>query len=67
LLVPGVGTQGGNLQDVCKYGLSGNIGLLINSSRGIIYASNTDDFASVAAIKAKELQTEMSMILDNRS
>jgi len=67
LLVPGVGAQGGSLQDVCKYGLSENIGLLINSSRGIIYASNTDDFANVAAIKAKELQTEMSMILENRS
>jgi orotidine-5'-phosphate decarboxylase len=67
LLVPGVGAQGGNLQDVCKYGLSENIGLLINSSRGIIYASKTDDFARVAAIKAKELQTEMSMILESRS
>jgi len=67
LLVPGVGAQGGNLQDVCKYGLSENIGLLINSSRGIIYASNSDDFAEVAAIKAKELQVEMSVILENRS
>tara|TARA_B100000809_G_scaffold167653_1_gene165027 strand:+ start:21112 stop:21933 length:822 start_codon:yes stop_codon:yes gene_type:complete len=67
LLVPGVGAQGGNLQDVCKYGLSENIGLLINSSRGIIYASNSDDFAQVAAIKAKELQVEMSFILENRS
>jgi len=67
LLVPGVGAQGGNLQDVCKYGLSENIGLLINSSRGIIYASNSDDFAQVAAIKAKELQVEMSLILENRS
>jgi len=67
LLVPGVGAQGGNLQDVCKYGLSENIGLLINSSRGIIYASNSDDFAEVAAIKAKELQVEMSIILENRS
>ena len=67
LLVPGVGAQGGNLQDVCKYGLTQDIGLLINSSRGIIYASNTDDFAQVAAIKAKALQTEMSLILENRS
>ena len=66
LLVPGVGAQGGNLQDVCKYGLSENIGLLINSSRGIIYASNSTDFAQVAALKAKELQTEMSFILENR-
>jgi len=64
LLVPGVGAQGGNLQDVCKYGLSENIGLLINSSRGIIYASNSDDFATKAAIKAEELQKEMEVILN---
>ena len=64
LLVPGVGAQGGNLQDVCKYGLSENVGLLINSSRGIIYASNNDDFATKAAIKAEELQKEMEVILN---
>lgn len=63
LLVPGVGAQGGNLQDVCKYGMNKNIGLLINSSRGIIYASNNEDFASKAANKAKELQLQMSAIL----
>ena len=63
LLVPGVGAQGGNLQDVCKYGLSENVGLLINSSRGIIYASNNDDFAKKAALKAEELQKEMEVIL----
>ena len=63
LLVPGVGAQGGNLQDVCKYGLSENIGLLINSSRGIIYASNEHNFAEIAAEKAKELQSEMEIIL----
>jgi orotidine-5'-phosphate decarboxylase len=63
LLVPGVGAQGGNLQDVCKYGLSDNIGLLINSSRGIIYASKELNFAEVAAEKAKELQSEMAIIL----
>ena len=63
LLVPGVGAQGGNLQDVCKYGLSENIGLLINSSRGIIYASNDHNFAEIAAEKAKELQSEMEIIL----
>ncbi|MGK0412559.1 MAG: orotidine-5'-phosphate decarboxylase [Polaribacter sp.] len=63
LLVPGVGAQGGNLQDVCKYGLSKNIGLLINSSRGIIYASKEKDFASMAASKAEELQLEMQAIL----
>jgi orotidine-5'-phosphate decarboxylase len=63
LLVPGVGAQGGNLQDVCKYGLSENVGLLINSSRGIIYASKDKNFAEVAAQKAKELQSEMKIIL----
>ena len=63
LLVPGVGAQGGNLQDVCKYGLTENIGLLINSSRGIIYASKNEDFANAAALKAKELQIEMEAIL----
>jgi len=63
LLVPGVGAQGGNLQDVCKYGLSDNIGLLINSSRGIIYASKGLDFAESAGLKAKELQVQMAEIL----
>ncbi|MGB2684899.1 MAG: orotidine-5'-phosphate decarboxylase [Olleya sp.] len=64
LLVPGVGAQGGNLQDVCKYGMSDNVGLLINSSRGIIYASNQDDFAQAAANSAKDLQQQMEVILD---
>ena len=64
LLVPGVGAQGGNLQDVCTYGLSKNIGLLINSSRGIIYASKNEDFANKAALKAFELQQEMAAILN---
>ena len=63
LLVPGVGAQGGNLQEVCKYGMSENIGLLINSSRGIIYASKDENFAISAANKAKELQQEMKDIL----
>jgi orotidine-5'-phosphate decarboxylase len=63
LLVPGVGAQGGNLQDVCKYGLSDNIGLLINSSRGIIFASKDENFADAAAVKAKELQNQMEEIL----
>lgn len=66
LLVPGVGAQGGNLQDVCEYGLSENVGLLINSSRGIIYASRNEDFANEAAKKALELQKEMATILNNR-
>ncbi|WP_370478394.1 orotidine-5'-phosphate decarboxylase [Tamlana flava] len=63
LLVPGVGAQGGNLHDVCKYGMSSNIGLLINSSRGIIYASDGLDFAEAAAKKAEELQKEMALEL----
>ena len=63
LLVPGVGAQGGNLQDVCKYGMSDNVGLLINSSRGIIYAGNDEDFAKSAALKAAELQKQMKEIL----
>jgi len=65
LLVPGIGAQGGNLQDVCKYGLNNNIGLLINSSRGIIYASNGANFAQKAQEKALELQIEMQQILEN--
>ena len=63
LLVPGVGAQGGNLQDVCKYGMNENVGLLINSSRGIIYASSQKDFAESAANKAKDLQQQMEVIL----
>lgn len=63
LLVPGVGAQGGNLQDVCKYGMNNNVGLLINSSRGIIYASNEEDFAHASALKAKVLQKEMEIEL----
>ena len=66
LLVPGVGAQGGNLQEVCKYGMSKNVGLLINSSRGIIYASKNEDFAQAAAVKAKDLQQQMKVILDNK-
>ncbi|RIA09007.1 orotidine-5'-phosphate decarboxylase [Flavobacteriaceae bacterium MAR_2010_72] len=63
LLVPGVGAQGGSLQEVCKYGLNAKVGLLINSSRGIIYASNGMDFAEKAAEKAAMLQSEMEAIL----
>ena len=59
LLVPGVGAQGGSLEEVCKYGMNADCGLLVNSSRGIIYASNGEDFAIVAAEKAKELQMQM--------
>ena len=60
LLVPGVGAQGGSLQEVCKYGIIKDCGLLVNSSRGIIYASNGEDFAEVAGQKAKELQEQMA-------
>lgn len=66
LLVPGVGAQGGNLQEVCKYGMNDDVGLLINSSRGIIYASQQKDFAEAAAIAAKNLQEQMNVILDAR-
>ena len=59
LLVPGIGAQGGSLHDVCQYGMNKDCGLLVNSSRGIIYASNGVDFAQVAAEKAREIQEEM--------
>jgi len=65
LLVPGVGAQGGNLQEVCTYGMNDAVGLLINSSRGIIYASQQDDFAKAAAKKALELQEQMETILNS--
>ncbi|GAL61299.1 orotidine-5'-phosphate decarboxylase [Algibacter lectus] len=64
LLVPGVGAQGGNLQDVCRYGMTDNVGLLINSSRGIIYASQNEDFAEAAAKSAEILQQDMKAILE---
>ena len=63
LLVPGVGAQGGSLQEVCKFGMNSNVGLLINSSRGIIYASNGVDFAEKARKEALKLQQEMEQIL----
>lgn len=65
LLVPGVGAQGGSLKEVCKYGMTMDCGLLVNSSRGIIYASQNKDFATQAAQKAKELQVQMSEELKN--
>lgn len=64
ILVPGVGAQGGSVSEVCKYGLNKNVGLLINSARGIIYASSTENFAEAAAEKALELQQEMEGVLD---
>lgn len=63
LLVPGVGAQGGNLQDVCKYGLNEDCGLLVNSARSIIYAGNGLDFAKAAQLEALKLQQEMALIL----
>lgn len=60
LLVPGVGAQGGSLQEVCRYGMTKDCGLLVNSSRGIIYASKGIDFAEVAAEEARKLQQEMA-------
>ncbi|MFD0796903.1 orotidine-5'-phosphate decarboxylase [Maribacter chungangensis] len=63
LLVPGVGAQGGSLSEVCKYGITPDVGLLINSSRGILYASNGEDYAIAAQQKAKELQDLMKQEL----
>ena len=63
LLVPGVGAQGGSLHEVCQYGMTKDCGLLVNSSRGIIYASSDDNFAEVAAEKARELQQQMAQEL----
>ncbi|WP_340063650.1 orotidine-5'-phosphate decarboxylase [Ascidiimonas aurantiaca] len=63
LLVPGVGAQGGSLEEVAKYGMNEQVGLLVNSSRGIIYASSGTDFAQAAANKARELQILMDQIL----
>lgn len=65
LLVPGVGAQGGSLKEVCKYGMTKEIGLLVNSSRGIIYASNGKDFTVAAQKKAEELQMQMQEELNN--
>ncbi|WGK94602.1 MULTISPECIES: orotidine-5'-phosphate decarboxylase [Flavobacterium] len=63
LLVPGVGAQGGSLSEVCKYGMNANVGLLINSSRAIIYASTGIDFAEKARAEALQMQQEMQAIL----
>lgn len=59
LLVPGVGAQGGSLEEVCKYGMTPECGLLVNSSRGIIYADSSEKYAEAAGQKAKELQQQM--------
>ncbi|HLW61774.1 MAG TPA: orotidine-5'-phosphate decarboxylase [Flavobacterium sp.] len=66
LLVPGVGAQGGSLEEVCKYGMNHHVGLLINSSRGIIYASKDKDFADAARVEALKLQQQMQQILEEK-
>ena len=63
LLVPGVGAQGGSLEEVCRYGMTSDCGLLVNSSRGIIYASDGEDFAEIAGNKAREIQQQMAAML----
>lgn len=63
LLVPGVGAQGGNLQEVCRHGMTPDCGLLVNSSRGIIYASQGPDFAEAASVAAQALQQQMAIEL----
>lgn len=66
LLVPGVGAQGGSLEEVCKYGMTKDVGLLVNSSRGIIYKSNKGDFAQAARTAAKDIQSQMEAILNRQ-
>ncbi len=63
LLVPGIGAQGGELGEVCKYGLNKQVGLLVNSSRGIIFAGQGEDFAEKARQAAQEIQAEMAQVL----
>ena len=64
LLVPGVGAQGGSLEEVARYGMNSQCGLIVNSSRGIIHASHDDDFAQVAASKARAMQEQMARLLE---
>lgn len=64
LLVPGIGAQGGSLEEVCKYGMTSECGLIVNSSRAIIYADATERFAQVAGEKAREVQAQMAQELD---
>jgi len=67
LLVPGVGVQGGSLEDVARYGMNSKCGLLVNSSRGIIFADNSKNFDKVAGVKAQEIQLEMEKYLSERN
>ena len=64
LLVPGIGAQGGSLEEVCRYGMNSQCGLIVNSSRAIIYASNGEDFAEKAAAAAKSVADEMRGMLE---
>jgi orotidine-5'-phosphate decarboxylase len=64
LLVPGIGAQGGSLEEVCRYGMNDTCGLLVNSSRAIIYADHSEEFADAARDKARETQAEMKIMLD---
>ena len=66
LLIPGVGAQGGSLTEVAENGLSDDVGLLVNSSRGIIYASQGKDYAAAAASAAHDLQSRMQTILEDK-
>ena len=66
LLVPGVGAQGGSLEEVCKYGITKDVGLLVNSSRGIIYKSQGEDFAKAAREAAQTIQSQMAVILKDQ-
>ncbi len=66
LLVPGIGAQGGSLEEVAKYGMTDQCGLIVNSSRGIIFASQETDFAKVAGEKANEVQQQMEVLLKER-
>jgi orotidine-5'-phosphate decarboxylase len=67
LLVPGVGAQGGSLEDVARYGMNSKCGLLVNSSRGIIFADSSEEFDKVAGQKAEEIQLEMEKYLSEHN
>ena len=67
LLVPGVGAQGGSLEEVANYGMNDKCGLLVNSSRGIIFASEKEDFAEIAREKSLELQKQMEKLLSENN
>jgi orotidine-5'-phosphate decarboxylase len=67
LLVPGVGAQGGSLKEVADYGFNSSCGLIVNSSRGIIFAGNSDDFDRIAGVKAEEMQRDMETYLSANS